>query len=65
MTMSRDEYRGEAEEFFDIEFIKRVPFPELLMRSAQELFMTEDMDSEFALETRRRLKQLNQLGWTD
>ena len=63
--MTREQYKKEVEAFFNKEFIERVTFPVLLMRTAEHLFMIEDMTSNVSYETRRRLKQMNESGYTD
>jgi len=63
--MDREEYKKEAEKVLNKEYISRATFPELLLKAAQELFLIKDMDSDFSLETRRRLEQLIKNGWTD
>ena len=65
MKMTRDEYREKSTAYFNKEFVERVNFPMLLREAAGVLFMREELDSEFSIETRRRLKQLNEIGYTD
>ena len=66
--MTRDEYKdlaiksGISEALFTATGIF---FPRILTTIATELFMRSDMTSELSLETRRRINQLNELGWTD
>ena len=63
--MTREEYKEAATVYAPKEFIVRVAFPMLLMEMATTLFLLGDIESEFAQETKRRLKQLNELGYTD
>ena len=43
----------------------KMPFPRLLQDVAVLLFMLQDVKSDLSLETRRKLKQLSELGYTD
>jgi len=63
--MTREQYTKAAEVFVGKEFIDRVTFPMLLKSVAEALFVAKDMNSDIANETRRRLKQLDELGYTD
>lgn len=60
--MTRIEYRATASNY--ISYIN-ASFPSLLRDIAMLLFLYQDVTSEFALETRRRLLQLNETGITD
>ena len=63
--MTREEYvqllikNGYSEPF------TKINFPRLLMHVASDLFTKEEYHSIMADETRRRLNQLNELGYTD
>jgi len=67
--MNRDEYRQSLKEYFqDVgweAYSNHMNFPQLLNGVAVELFIRNDSQSEFAVETRRRLKQLKETGITD
>jgi hypothetical protein len=63
--MTRERYKKAVEQFFNVEFIKRTTFPMLLVKAAEHLFIVGETDSVIAMETRRRLLQLNETGYTD
>jgi len=63
--MTRKEYREELVRCGYPEPWTKINFPVLLLHTASDLFIKEDYTSVLALETRRRLKQLNELGYTD
>ena len=67
--MTRDEYRQLLREYFQDKgwelYSNHMSFPQLLNGVAVELFIRNDSQSKFAVETRRRLKQLNETGITD
>jgi hypothetical protein len=63
--MTRTEYRKQALLIHGGYFVDSVLSPTLLRESAVALFMNGDFESEFAIETKRRLKQLEVTGYTD
>ena len=63
--MTREEYQEKAVAYFNKEFVAYANFPLLLREAAIILFMKKELDTEFSLETRRRLDQLNELSYTD
>lgn len=66
VDMTRNEYRKALlNEGYPKPFIEKTTIPELLLRISSELFIKGDLDSKIAKETRRRLTQLSNLGWTD
>ena len=63
--MTRDDYKEMACSYFNRAFVERVNFPILLREAAIVLFLSEELNSSFALETKRRLEELNKTGVTD
>jgi hypothetical protein len=64
--MTREEYREKlVQKGYAKAFVEKTTFPELLIRIAADLFKSKDSKSELAKETRRRLNQLANVGWTD
>lgn len=67
--MTRDEYRQALRDYFQDKgwemYSFHMNFPQMLKDVAVELFIKNDNNSEFAIETRRRLKQVHETGITD
>lgn len=63
--MTRQEYKIEALKFVGQEYLDRVNFPMLLKEMAICCFLVGEDKTPFAKETRRRITQLKNLGWTD
>ena len=60
--MTFKEYRQAALAYLPSVFVDRTTMPELLTTAAATLFVNEDMNSEFAIETRKRLLELKETG---
>lgn len=63
--MTRKEYEKMAISKSSSFFVSNVVFSILLREMAISLFVDGDLESEFALETKRRLIQLEERGYTD
>ena len=64
--MTREEYTEMSLEYLsESQVFSCGTFPELLLVAGRELFMIGDTSSEFAIETKRRIQQLNEEGFTD
>jgi len=63
--MTREEYAQLLIKNGYLEPFTRINFPVLLMHVSTDLFIKEEFYSILANETRRRLNQLNELGYTD
>ena len=63
--MTREEYKLQALRLFHESFVYHCTFPELLFTVARELFSLNETDSDLAVETKRRIKQLREEGFTD